>query len=72
MLSLRVWVIGVGMSQILHFDATQIFNISNNKLIQSIGAKAENIHFSSDEYKGKYIKMLEEENDRMKKMLKIK
>ena len=40
-----------GFAQILNFDATQIFNISNNKLVQGIGAKAENMHFHGDDYK---------------------
>jgi len=59
-------VLGVDVAQILNFDATQIFNISNNKLVQGIGAKAENMHFHGDDYKEKYIKMLEMEVERLK------
>ena len=59
-------VLEVDISQILNFDATQIFNISNNNLVQGIGAKAENMHFHSDDYKEKYIKMLELEIIRLK------
>ena len=55
-----------GFAQILNFDATQIFNISNNKLVQGIGAKAENMHFHGDDYKEKYIKLLEMEVERLK------
>lgn len=57
----------VDVSQILNFDATQIFNISNNKVVQGLGAKAENMHFHTDDYKEKYIKMLENEIERLKK-----
>lgn len=56
--------LGVDISQILNFDATQIFNVSNNKLVQGLGAKAENMSFYGDEYKEKYIKMLEAEIER--------
>ena len=59
-------VLEVDVSQILNFDATQIFNISNNKLVQGIGAKAENMHFHGDDYKEKYIKLLEKELERLK------
>lgn len=54
------------ISQLLNFDASQVFNISNNKLVQGVGAKAETIHFYGDDYKEKYIKLLEEENQRLK------
>jgi transcriptional regulator with XRE-family HTH domain len=56
----------VDMSQILNFDTSQIFNIQNNNLVQGADAKAEHMHFHSDDYKDKYIKMLEEEVKRLK------
>ncbi len=59
-------IIGVDVSQILNFDATQIFNVSNNSTVQGLGARAENMHFHGDDYKEKYIKMLEQENERLK------
>lgn len=60
-------VLQVELSQILNFDVSQIFNISNNHLVQSnIGPKAEHMHFHGDEYREKYIKMLEAENERLK------
>jgi hypothetical protein len=34
--------------------------------VQGTGAKAEHMHFHGDEYKDKYIKMLEEEVKRLK------
>ena len=65
-------ILGVDISQILNFDATQVFNVSNNKLVQGLGAKAENMHFHTDDYKEKYIKMLEVEIERLKKLTKAK
>ena len=66
-------VLGVDVSQILNFDASQTFNVSGNKFTQGlVGAKAENMNFYSDEYKDKYIKMLEEENQRLKQELSTK
>jgi transcriptional regulator with XRE-family HTH domain len=58
-------VLGVEISEILNFDATTIFNVQHNSLVQGTGAKAENMHFHSDEYKDKYIKMLEKEIERL-------
>ncbi len=66
-------VLGVDVSQILNYDATQIFNVSGNQFAQGlVGAKAESMNFYADEYKDKYIKMLEEENARLKQQLKEK
>jgi len=62
-------VLGVDLSQILNFDASQIFNVSNNNMVQGLGAKVENMHWHTDDYKAKYIKMLEEENERLKKLI---
>ncbi|MDP1746056.1 MAG: helix-turn-helix transcriptional regulator [Bacteroidota bacterium] len=65
-------ILDVDMSQILNFDASQIFNVSNNNLVQGLGAKAENMHFHTDDYKEKYIKVLEAEIIRLKKITKEK
>ncbi len=62
-------ILGVDISQILNFDASQIFNLTENHMVQGTGAKAKQINFYGDEYKDKYIKMLEEENARLKKEL---
>jgi transcriptional regulator with XRE-family HTH domain len=59
-------ILEIDMGQLLNFDASQIFNVSNNKLVQGLGAKAQNMYFSGDDYKEKYIKLLEEENERLK------
>jgi transcriptional regulator with XRE-family HTH domain len=60
-------ILNVDIAQILNFDASQIFNVNNNNLVQSVGAKAESMHFHGDDYKEKYIKLLEQENERLKK-----
>lgn len=65
-------ILSVDLSQILNFDASQIFNVSNNNLVQGLGAKAETMHFHTDDYKEKYIKMLEGEVARLKKIAKEK
>ena len=62
-------IIGVDMSQILNFDVSQVFNVSNNHLVQGAGAKAENMHFHSDDHTEKYIKLLEADNIRLKKLV---
>ena len=62
-------VLEVDMSQILNFDATHIFNTSNNKSIQGVFGRAENTHFHGDEYKEKYIALLEKEVVRLKAVL---
>lgn len=59
----------IDIAQLLNFDASQIFNISNNQVVQGLGAKAENMYFSGDDYKEKYIALLEAENTRLKNLL---
>jgi transcriptional regulator with XRE-family HTH domain len=59
-------ILEVDISQVLNFDTSQIFNIQNNETVQGAGAKAEHMHFHTDEYKDKYIKMLEDEIQRLK------
>ncbi len=65
-------LLNVDISQLMNFDASQIFNVSNNQLVQGLGAKAENMHFHGDDYKEKYIKALEAEIVRLKKIAKEK
>lgn len=59
-------ILDVDISQLLNFDATQIFNISNNKFVQGFGSKVQHNNSINDEYIDKYIKLLEEENTRLK------
>lgn len=62
-------ILEVNLSQILSFDATQVFNISNNQMVQGFGTNVENNNHS-DEYKDKYIKMLEAENEYLKSLVR--
>ena len=57
-------VLEVDVSQILNFDASQVFNVTNNSVANVI-AKDQHNHYQ-DEYKDKYIKMLETEIERYK------
>jgi len=59
-------VIGIDVSQILNFDATQIFNVSNN---QGVVGKNETLTIHNDDYKEKYIKLLEIENARLNQLI---
>lgn len=65
-------ILGVDLSQLLSFDSSQIFNLTNNNTVQATGAKAEQMNFYSDHFKDKYIKLLEEENARLKQELQKK
>ena len=62
-------ILGVDISQLLNFDASQIFNVSGNQTVQAVAPKAENMNFYGDDYKEKYIKMLEQEVERLRKQL---
>lgn len=61
-------ILQVDLAQILNFDVSHIFNFHNPQYVQAAGAKAENMHFHGDEYREKYIKMLESENERLRKI----
>lgn len=61
-------VLGVSASDILNFDVTNVFNISNNQQVQGLGSKESNITNNLnkiDDYTEKYIKMLEEKIERL-------
>ncbi|TQM41589.1 transcriptional regulator with XRE-family HTH domain [Flavobacterium branchiophilum] len=58
-------ILEVSPSQILNFDATTIFNVSNNNQV-GLGQKMQTINNTTSEYTEKYIKKLEEEIDRLK------
>ncbi|WP_428068195.1 helix-turn-helix domain-containing protein [Chryseobacterium gambrini] len=60
-------ILEVEIAQILNFDVSQIFNIEHNEVIQGSHSKVE--HNYADEYREKYIKMLEAEIERLKKIL---
>ena len=58
-------ILEIDVSQILNFDASQIFNVTNNSVANVI-AKDQHNHYQ-DEYKDKYIQLLEAEVARLKK-----
>lgn len=62
-------ILGVDISDLLNFDASQVFNISGNQLVQAIAPKADNMNFYGDDFKEKYIKLLEKEVDRLNKVI---
>lgn len=55
----------VSVSQILNFDASQIFNVRDHG-IANVDIKSQTNNYQ-DEYKDKYIKLLEAEVERLKK-----
>jgi transcriptional regulator with XRE-family HTH domain len=64
-------VLGIDLAQLLSFDSSQIFNISGNQNVQAVAPKAQNMNFYADDYKEKYISMLETEIERLKAELKL-
>lgn len=58
-------IIGVSISQILNFDVTNIFNISNNKTVNSIGTDNKISNYNESDFTKKYIEKLEEEIKRL-------
>lgn len=65
-------ILEVDVSQILNFDATQVFNISNNQLVQGFGSKKVKNNNYPDDYREKYIRMLETEIERLKALISKK
>lgn len=51
-------VLEVSPSQILNFDASRVFHISNNNVVNGVEIAQQHIHH--DDYKDKYIAILEE------------
>lgn len=62
-------ILNVDLAKLLNFDASQIFNITGNQNVQAVAPKADNMNFYSDDYKEKYIKMLENEIERLKQLI---
>ncbi len=65
-------ILEVGVLQLMNFDSSQIFNISNNDLVQGVGAKSEIINFNGNELQSKYIENLEEEVKLLKAIIEKK
>lgn len=61
-------ILQISLEQLLNFDASQIFNVSNNQQVQGLGSQADVINFYGDDYKEKYIQLLERENERLRKI----
>jgi len=57
-------ILEISVSQILNFDASQIFTITNNQ--NAFGYIREQHNEYNDHYKDKYIKLLEDEVARLK------
>lgn len=62
----------VDASQLLNFDTSQIFNLNHNNLVQGVGTKANTVHYHTDEYLVKYVKVLEQEIERLKEIIQSK
>ncbi|MCM0060430.1 MAG: helix-turn-helix transcriptional regulator [Algoriphagus sp.] len=63
-------ILEVSLEQLLNFDISQVFNVSHNQQVQGLGNKANVINYYGDDYRDKYIKVLEQEIDRLKKLTK--
>jgi transcriptional regulator with XRE-family HTH domain len=57
-------ILNVSVSQMMNFDVSNIFNVHDNQNVNGIEVKEQ--HNYSDHYKDKYIKMLEDEIERLK------
>jgi transcriptional regulator with XRE-family HTH domain len=57
-------VLKVEVPQILNFDASQVFNVHNNSNVN--GVVVETINLKSDQYREKYVQLLEAEVERLK------
>ena len=60
-------ILEVSVSQILNFDASQIFNVRDYG-VANVDIKSQTNNYQ-DEYKDKYIKMLEAEMERLRSHL---
>ncbi len=66
-------IIGTDVSKILNFDSSQILNVlskNHSEVQKNSRMNVENMSFYPDEYKDKYIKILEKEVSRLKKIAK--
>ncbi len=60
-------ILEVSPSQILNFDVSKVFNINHNQNVQGIGSKKSTINNYIDENTQKYIHLLENEIEKLKK-----
>jgi transcriptional regulator with XRE-family HTH domain len=61
-------ILNVSVSQMMNFDVSNIFNVSGNQTVNGVEVQEQN-HFG-DQYKEKYIAMLEAEVERLKALVK--
>ncbi len=61
-------ILDVELSQLLNFDVTTIFNITNSQGVQGYD-KGGNYYFNSDNYRDKYIEQLEQSIDMYKELV---
>jgi transcriptional regulator with XRE-family HTH domain len=61
-------ILNVSVSQIMNFDVSNIFNVHGNQTVNGVEVKEQ--HYYSDQFKDKYISMLEAEIERLKAQIK--
>ncbi|MEQ1734241.1 MAG: helix-turn-helix transcriptional regulator [Bacteroidia bacterium] len=59
-------VLQVEVPQILNFDASQVFNLQHSTNALGAGAKESVFNLKSDQYREKYVQLLEAEVERLK------
>lgn len=60
-------LLNISPSELMNFDATTIFNVSHSSQVNN--GKSGSIHNYTDENTRKYIKMLENENERLRRII---
>jgi transcriptional regulator with XRE-family HTH domain len=63
-------ILDVELSQLLNFDVTTIFNISNSQGVQGYD-KGGHYYFNTDNYRDKYIEHLEQSVEMYKEMVEV-
>ena len=58
-------ILNVRLDEILNFDPSLIFSLTNSSKVQETGSHADLTDFHEATYKEKYIKLLEKEVDRL-------
>jgi len=61
-------VLNVSVSQIMDFNVSNIFNVHDNQTVNGVEVKEQ--HYYNDQFKDKYIAMLEAEVERLKSKTK--
>ncbi len=61
-------VLNVSVSQMMNFDVSNIFNVHGNQTVNGVEVKEQ--HYYNDQFKDKYIAMLESEVERLKSKTK--